>query len=193
MFYVYYSESGDLLSVTNENKSDDPHLVIDKDLYVDFVSGKCNLVDYYVLLSPESPPKFLRKDETENFDVDKSIHEIKRLEKITKYDPLSFYIFQDKKKEKWQGKANISGLVESRILNNKYLSQYKKVYVTEENNPNILLGQLTIDMKKFASKKLFDIQSNDNSIVILDKISLYCPVNDENFYHIPFRYRKPPY
>ena len=99
MFYVYYSESGDLLSVTNENKSDDPHLVIDKDLYVDFVSGKCNLVDYYVLLSPEAPPKFLRKDETENFDVDKSIHEIKRLDKITGYDPLSFYIFQDKKKE----------------------------------------------------------------------------------------------
>ena len=58
------------------------------------------------------------------------------------------------------------------------------MYVTEENNPNILLGQLTIDMKKFASKKLFDIESSDNSIVILDKISLYCPVNDEIFYHV---------
>tara|TARA_B100000424_G_C22791664_1_gene425145 strand:- start:135 stop:698 length:564 start_codon:yes stop_codon:yes gene_type:complete len=184
MFYVYYSESGDLLSVTNENKSDDPHLVIDKDLYVDFVSGKCNLVDYYVLLSPEAPPKFLRKDETENFDVDKSIHEIKRLDKITGYDPLSFYIFQDKKKEKWQGKAHISGLVESRIINNKYLSQFKKVYVTEENNPNILLGQLTVDMKKFTNKKLFDIETDDSRLVTLDKISLYCPVNDENFYHI---------
>ena len=61
----------------------------------------------------------------------------------------------------WKGKANISGLVESRILNNKYLSQYKKVYVTEENNPNILLGQLTIDMKKFASKKCNKITSHD--------------------------------
>ena len=58
------------------------------------------------------------------------------------------------------------------------------MYVTEENNPNILLGQLTIDMKKFASKKLFDIKSDDNSIVMLDKISLYCPVNDEIFYHV---------
>ena len=88
-----------MLSVTNENKSDDPHLVIDKDLYVDFVSGKCNLVDYYVLLIPESPPKFLRKDETENFDVDKSIHEIKRLEKIQNMILCRFIFFKIKRKK----------------------------------------------------------------------------------------------
>ena len=35
-----------------------------------------------------------------------------------------------------------------------------------------------------SSPNIFDIKSDDNSIVMLDKISLYCPVNDEIFYHV---------
>ena len=39
-------------------------------------------------------------------------------------------------------------------------------------------------MKKFTNKKLFHIETDDARLVTLDKISLYCPVNDENFYPI---------
>ncbi len=187
-FYVYYDDiSGQLLSVTNELNDDNPYIVISKEEYVNFVSGKSNLVDYICKvtnITSTDPPELVRKDAPENFDVDKSIHEITVLDKISKYSPSSFYIFQDKKKKKWQAKAQVSDLIRNNLETNKYLSQLKQVYITQQHNPNILIGELYIDMRKFTEKKIFDIGCDDNSLVMLDNISLYCPVIDEMFYHI---------
>tara|TARA_Y100000991_G_scaffold176065_1_gene138092 strand:- start:1926 stop:2507 length:582 start_codon:yes stop_codon:yes gene_type:complete len=186
-FYVYYDDiSGNLLSVTNELHQGEPYIVISKEEYVNFVSGKANLIDYYVVTSiaGTEPPRLVKRDDPENFDVDKSIHEIKRLDKISKYDPSSFYIFQDKNKKKWQAKAQVSDLLRKTFHANKYLSQLKRVYITQEHNPNILIGEIFVDMRKFTEKKMFDIRCDDDSLVMLDNISLYCPVIDESFYHI---------
>lgn len=187
-FYVYYDDvSGQLLSVTNELNEDKPYIVISKEEYVKFVSGKANLVDYICKvtnITSTDPPELVRKDDPENFDVDKSIHEITVLDKISKYDPKSFYIFQDKKKKKWQAKAQVSDLIRNNLETNKYLSQIKRVYITQEHNPNILIGELFIDMRKFTKKKMFDIKCDNDSLVILDNISLYCPVINEIFYHV---------
>ena len=187
-FYVYYDDiSGQLLSVTNELNDDNPYIVISKEEYVNFVSGKSNLVDYICKvtnITSTDPPELVRKDAPENFDVDKSIHEITVLDKISKYSPSSFYIFQDKKKKKWQAKAQVSDLIRNNLETNKYLSQLKQVYITQQHNPNILIGELYIDMRKFTEKKIFDIRCDDNSLVMLDNISLYCPVINEMFYHI---------
>jgi hypothetical protein len=187
-FYVYYDDiSGQLLSVTNELNEDNPYIVISKEEYVNFVSGKSNLVDYICKvtnITSTDPPELVRKDAPENFDVDKSIHEITVLDKISKYSPSSFYIFQDKKKKKWQAKAQVSDLIRNNLETNKYLSQLKQVYITQQHNPNILIGELYIDMRKFAKEKIFDIKCDDNLLVMLDNISLYCPVIDEMFYHI---------
>ena len=187
-FYVYYDDiSGQLLSVTNELNEDNPYIVISKEEYINFVSGKSNLVDYICKvtnITSTDPPELVRKDAPENFDVDKSIHEITVLDKISKYSPSSFYIFQDKKKKKWQAKAQVSDLIRNNLETNKYLSQLKQVYITQQHNPNILIGELYIDMRKFTEKKIFDIGCDDNSLVMLDNISLYCPVIDEMFYHI---------
>ena len=187
-FYVYYDDvSGQLLSVTNELNEDKPYIVISKEEYVKFVSGKANLVDYIcevTNITSTDPPELVRKDDPENFDVDKSIHEITVLDKISKYDPKSFYIFQDKKKKKWQAKAQVSDLIRNNLETNKYLSQIKRVYITQEHNPNILIGELFIDMRKFTKKKMFDIKCDNDSLVILDNISLYCPVINEIFYHV---------
>jgi hypothetical protein len=187
-FYVYYDDiSGQLLSVTNELNEDNPYIVISKEEYINFVSGKSNLVDYICKvtnITSTDPPELVRKDAPENFDVDKSIHEIIVLDKISKYSPSSFYIFQDKKKKKWQAKAQVSDLIRNNLETNKYLSQLKQVYITQQHNPNILIGELYIDMRKFAKEKIFDIKCDDNLLVMLDNISLYCPVIDEMFYHI---------
>ena len=188
-FYVYYDDiSGQLLSVTNElNDDNNPYIVISKEEYVNFVSGKSNLVDYICKvtnITSTDPPELVRKDAPENFDVDKSIHEITVLDKISKYSPSSFYIFQDKKKKKWQAKAQVSDLIRNNLETNKYLSQLKQVYITQQHNPNILIGELYIDMRKFAKEKIFDIKCDDDLLVMLDDVSLYCPVVNETFYHI---------
>ena len=187
-FYVYYDDiSGQLLSVTNELNEDNPYIVISKEEYVNFVSGKSNLVDYICKvtnITSTEPPELVRKDAPENFDVDKSIHEITVLDKISKYSPSSFYIFQDKKKKKWQAKAQVSNLIRNNLETNKYLSQLKQVYITQQHNPNILIGELYIDMRKFAKEKIFDIKCDDDLLVMLDDVSLYCPVVNETFYHI---------
>ena len=185
MFYVHYDDQGNLLSVTSEVRSNEAFVTIDQTTFTDFVSGKENLLDFIVLEGIDNAePTLVRKGQLENFDVDKSIHEIERISSTNSYKLSAFYIIQDKKKKKWQGKAKLSEGNRVTLLNNKYLNKIKKIYVTEENNPNILRGELAIDMKKFTANKLFDIQTNDKSLVFSDDISLYCPVLYEKFYHI---------
>jgi hypothetical protein len=64
------------------------------------------------------------------------------------------------------------------------MNKTKSIYVTEKNNPNILIGELSVDMHKFKNNKLFDIQIDNASLVLSDDISLYCPVHYEKFYHV---------
>jgi hypothetical protein len=188
MFYVYYDERGNLLSVTNELYTDKNSIEIDKDLYIQFVSGKKNLQEFVVLEGLGTGfNSLVKKDKLDNFSVEKSIHEIEKVNSGA-YNTSAFYIIQDKKKKKWQGKAQLSKerskTLNTILTNNKYLNQYKTVYITEQNNPNILVGELVIDMKNFINNKLFDITVNKNSLIFLDNISLYCPVLYEKFYHI---------
>jgi hypothetical protein len=188
MFYVYYDERGNLLSVTNELYTDKNSIEIDKDLYIQFVSGKKNLQEFVVLEGLGTGfNSLVKKDKLDNFSVEKSIHEIEKVNSGS-YNTSAFYIIQDKKKKKWQGKAQLSKerskTLNTILTNNKYLNQYKTVYITEQNNPNILVGELVIDMKNFINNKLFDITVNKNSLIFLDNISLYCPVLYEKFYHI---------
>jgi hypothetical protein len=188
MFYVYYDESGNVLSVTNEVYTDKTSIEIDKDSYIQFVSGKKNLQEFVVLEGLGTGfNSLVKKDKLDNFSVEKSIHEIEKVNSGS-YNTSAFYIIQDKKKKKWQGKAQLSKerskTLNTILTNNKYLNQYKTVYITEQNNPNILVGELVIDMKNFINNKLFDITVNKNSLIFLDNISLYCPVLYEKFYHI---------
>jgi len=188
MFYVYYDESGNVLSVTNEVYTDKNSIEIDKDSYIQFVSGKKNLQEFVVLEGLGTGfNSLVKKDKLDNFSVEKSIHEIEKVSSGA-YNTSAFYIIQDKKKKKWQGKAQLSKerskTLNTILTNNKYLNQYKTVYITEQNNPNILVGELVIDMKNFINNKLFDITVNKNSLIFLDNISLYCPVLYEKFYHI---------
>lgn len=188
MFYVYYDESGNVLSVTNELYTDKNSIEIDKDSYIQFVSGKKNLQEFVVLEGLGTGfNSLVKKDKLDNFSVEKSIHEIEKVNSGS-YNTSAFYIIQDKKKKKWQGKAQLSKerskTLNTILTNNKYLNQYKTVYITEQNNPNILVGELVIDMKNFINNKLFDITVNKNSLIFLDNISLYCPVLYEKFYHI---------
>ena len=188
MFYVYYDESGNVLSVTNEVYTDKNSIEIDKDSYIQFVSGKKNLQEFVVLEGLGTGfNSLVKKDKLDNFSVEKSIHEIEKVNSGA-YNTSAFYIIQDKKKKKWQGKAQLSKerskTLNTILTNNKYLNQYKTVYITEQNNPNILVGELVIDMKNFINNKLFDITVNKNSLIFLDNISLYCPVLYEKFYHI---------
>ena len=188
MFYVYYDESGNVLSVTNEVYTDKTSIEIDKDSYIQFVSGKKNLQEFVVLEGLGTGfNSLVKKDKLDNFSVEKSIHEIEKVSSGA-YNTSAFYIIQDKKKKKWQGKAQLSKerskTLNTILTNNKYLNQYKTVYITEQNNPNILVGELVIDMKNFINNKLFNITVNNNSLIFLDNISLYCPVLYEKFYHI---------
>ena len=49
MFYVHYDDQGNLLSVTNEVRSNEAFVTIDQTTFTDFVSGKENLLDFIVL------------------------------------------------------------------------------------------------------------------------------------------------
>lgn len=191
MFYIQYDDHGNLLSVTNEVRKDSACVTIDETTFIEFVSGKENLHDFIILGLPlnDPVPTLIRRDQQDNFNVDKSIHEIERTAiGITAYTSSAFYIIQDKKKMKWQGRAQLSDANKITLLNTAYMNKtksiYKSIYVTEKNNPNILIGELSVDMHKFKNNKLFDIQIDNASLVLSDDISLYCPVHYEKFYHV---------
>lgn len=189
MFYIQYDDTGNLLAVTNEVPKEPSFITIDEGTFIKFVSGKQNLLDFAVVGLPlHAPvPVLIKRGQVDNFDVDKSIHEIeKTIVTPVKYtmQEAAFYIIQNKKKNKWQGRGKISKSNIALLLRNKYLSVTKTVYVTEKNNPNVLIGELVVDVTKFVTNKLFDITASDKSLVLSDDVSLYCPVIFEKFYHL---------
>lgn len=189
MFYIQYDDIGNLLAVTNEVPKEPSFITIDEGTFIKFVSGKQNLLDFAVVGLPlHAPvPVLIKRGQVDNFDVDKSIHEIeKTIVTPVKYtmQEAAFYIIQNKKKNKWQGRGKISKSNIALLLRNKYLSVTKTVYVTEKNNPNVLIGELVVDVTKFVTNKLFDITASDKSLVLSDDVSLYCPVIFEKFYHL---------
>jgi len=187
MFYVFFDiASGDIQRVSNELNDDLNYIEIDKELYVQFSTGEKNFNSYRVIPVPTDKGSFeLIEKQTSliEFDVDKSIHEIQK-ENTSIDDEDVFVIIQDVNSNTWKAKAKLNENYIAFLNQTKdYYKQHKEVYITQENNPNVLLDVLKIPMEGFLRDKEFEIECNDKELIKRIDISLFCATIQENYKH----------
>lgn len=187
MFYVYFDIStGEINRVSNELQDDLHYVEIDKELYIQFSNGDRNFNEYRVIPTPKDASKFELIEKTTTsieFDVDRSIHEIQKQNSLVDDEDV-FVIVQDKKNNVWKAHAKLNdNYITFLSQTNNYYSQHKEVYVTEENNPNVLLDVLKIPMEGFLKDIDFDVVFNDSKLTTRSDISLYCATVHERYMH----------
>ena len=94
-----------------------------------------------------------------------------------------FYIILNQKKKEWQARAKLTGVYTKFLTHVMQLNKIKKIYVTEENNPNVLLDVLEVPMERFFNNKIFTIKKSNNKTISRKDISLYSYVKHEEYYH----------
>lgn len=104
-----------------------------------------------------------------HFDVDKSIHAINDKDKTN-----SMIIKQYPKQNKWVIETDFS----SKFIDNasSYFMGTKEIYVTQKNNPNILIGTLKIPLD-FIIEQPYSFESE---LAELTEISLYTGIFAEH-------------
>jgi len=184
MYYAYYNpENMKITGLSNTLDNSRPFLEIDETTYIEFVSGKKNMRNYRVVSTPTTKKLIPKKIDDNNFDISKSVHEFK---KVYSHDQFEFkenvlYIIQDKLDNTWKGK-----LVPNGIENNlsHIFSNNKQIYITEINNPNILLDTIKIDMVKFLSGDEFVVFNKE----VDNDVSLFSQIQLEDFIHLVRNY-----
>jgi len=179
-YYAYYNpENMKITGLSNSLDTARHHIEIDEETYVEFVTGKKNMRSYRVISTPTNKRIIPKKTDDDNFDIGKSVHEFK---KIKEYNGFAFkentlYVIQDKISKCWKGKLIPNGIEVN--LSHLFIDS-KNLYITEVNNPNILLQTINTDMGKFLSGEEF---------VMFDKginrdVSLYAQIQHEEFVHL---------
>lgn len=179
---VFDATTGEIKSVSNVLPENSNWLEISKEKYLEFVRNELDYGDYLVAPDPAIKGQFQlvekNKSKTE-FDVTKSIHEFEKTNISNQSDIL--YIIQDKNDKKWKASANLNTNYISFLNQTKNFSEsIKRIYVTTENNPNILLDVLEIDLKNFLENKEFEIKDLEST----ENVSLYAAVTHETYKHV---------
>ena len=179
-------ETGIIDKISNQIPDDMHYVEIDKDLYVQFVTDQLDYNSYLAVPNPKIKGKFDLIEKNKNtveFDVDKSIHCIDIVDSTDKEDV--FYIIQNKKDNKWQAKARLSSSYISFLNQTKdYYDNTKLVYVTKDNDPNVLLDVLHVKIKNFLEQDIFDVESKYNYANSDQQVSLYTGVVHETYAHV---------
>ena len=183
-FYLNFREStGEIWKVTNELDLSSPYMEIDKETMLDFADERKQLSDYIAVPSDSGTSKFelkFKHKTLESFDVDKSIHQ---LPKNLTNENLIFYIIQDLKNANWRVKLspNLKDLLNSTAY---YKDKNHIIFVTHQDDPNILLDTLTVKFSEILSNPEWIIQNTNKQVAQRTDVSVYCGKVFENYSHI---------
>lgn len=183
-FYLNFREdNGDLWKVTNELDISTPYMEIDMETLLDFTEERKSLSDYIAVPDDTGKTKFkikFRHKTLESFDVDKSIHQ---LPKNLDNESLIFYIIQDVKNGCWRAKLspNLKDLLNSTVY---YKDKNHIIFVTQQDDPNILLDTLTVNFSEILSKNECTILQTNKTVAQRTDVSVYCGKVFENYSHI---------
>jgi hypothetical protein len=184
-FYLNFREdTGDIWKLTNELDTSTPYIEIDREIMLDFAEERKKMDDYMVVPSSDKTLKyeikFKHKDLSE-FDVDKSVHRLPIVDTIDTNN--AFLIKQNLKTATW----TISLTEELRELLSStlyYKDKNQVVYVTQKDNPAVLLDTLDIKMYNVLYTDSFEMKDQDIDVAKNPKVSLYCGKAFENYFHI---------
>lgn len=184
-FYINFrEETGEIWKITNELDISTPYIEIDRQTMVDFVKEKKKMTDYMVIPSSNEnlkyEIKFKHKDLTE-FDIDKSIHHLPKVNVIETNN--AFIIRQDIKQGEWSIELTkeLRDLLTTTLY---YKDKNQLVYVTQKDNPSVLLDTLDIKMYNVLYSDRYIMPSQDKKVAQNVNVSLFCGKVFENYFHI---------
>lgn len=183
-FYLNFREdTGAIWKVTNQLDISSPYMEIDKETMLDFADERKQLSDYIAIPSDSGKSKFelkFKHKTLESFDVDKSIHQ---LPKNLKNENLIFYIIQDTITGSWRAKLSpkLKDLLNSTAY---YKDKNHIIFVTQQDDPNILLDTLVIKFSEILSKNEYVIKNTNKKVAQRTDVSVYCGKVFENYSHI---------
>lgn len=184
-FYINFKEAtGEIWKVTNELDVSTPYIEVDRQTMKDFAEQHKKMSDYVVVPSSDEnlkyEIKFKHRDLLE-FDVDKSVH---HLPKVVAYDTNNAFVIRQNLKEGiWtiQLTEKLRSLLTSTLY---YKDKNQIVYVTQKDNPNVLLDTLDIKMYNVLYADSYQLESQNVMVAQNPDVSLYCGKVFDNYFHI---------
>lgn len=184
-FYINFKEAtGEIWKVTNELDVSTPYIEVDRQTMKDFAEQHKKMTDYVVVPSSDEnlkyEIKFKHRDLLE-FDVDKSVH---HLPKVVDYDTNNaFVIRQHLKDGVWT--IYLTEKLRSLLTSTLYYKDKNQiVYVTQKDNPNVLLDTLDIKMYNVLYADSYQLESQNVTVAQNPNVSLYCGKVFDNYFHI---------
>ena len=182
-YYLNFRQDGTILKVGNVLDESSLYIEIEKYLVQDFADCKKEFKDYIVVPSDSADAKYVMKfrhTSLEDFDVDRSILQ---LSKTLISERLNFIILQEPRNGVW--KAKLTDDLKSLLTSTSYYKDKSHtLFVTDEDDPNVLLDTLVVKFSELLYKDECIIKNTNKEVAQRTDVSVYCGKVFENYSHI---------
>lgn len=182
MWLRYEPDNGKILSVTNEKDLNLTGRYAEIDIFTakEFIEGTKNTDDYVVVPSihdPEQGKLINVTSEQIDYDISKNIYQIP---KVSQKGTANFKIIQTS--TQWQ--IETSDYLKSVISSSDfYLKKVYNFYITDHNDPNVLLDKFTVKMSDLALGNCV-IDTVDTSVSARSNVSVYAYRMFDTYEHV---------
>jgi|TARA_B110000977_G_scaffold109211_1_gene142073 hypothetical protein len=184
-FYLNFKdETGEIWKLTNELDVSTPYIEISRETMLDFANEVKKMDDYMVIPSSDKTLKYeivLKHKDLDIFDVDKSVH---HLPKVTSVDTNNAFIIKQNLESATWTISLTSELRELLSSTMYYKDKNQYIYVTQKDNPTVLLDTLDIKMYNVLYSESFNMTEQNKKVAQNPDVSLYCGKVFENYLHI---------
>lgn len=177
--YVYFDNDGEILSISNQNKTEGSYIETDVDQVINLITGKEVLSNYVVMFDPVTKQNVIRHrfiEEELQFDINNQIYKVPT-EKLARPD---FTLQQDVKNKRWN--FILDNLLQENLKKQTVRFSSKLNFsITSKNDPHNLYQYFTIDLETLTEN--YSIPFVSEIELDIDQISVYTTKRLETYYH----------
>lgn len=179
--YVYFDEKGNLLSISNTNKTDGNYVEVELEDVKNLITGKDQFFHYHVIFDTTKKNYVLKHvyDEDDyQYNVNDRIHRLSRI----KQDIVDLTIQQNIKSKLWSFVLDTE--IRDRIRSKQiYYNKPLMFSITRKNDPNQLERIITVNIKDLIDKEDFSIPFEFEIELDVNALSVYTTKRLESYHH----------
>lgn len=166
IFYVYFDESGEILTITNEKKQDSTHgfLELEHKRVEKFLEGRENFSNYKVSLVDKTTPALVKKTQESVYTT----NVFKVIDRVVDKDTV-LVVEWDKGNKSWNFYIQDEY---QKQLSELGLSASLLFFVTLNDNINFLVRKMPIDLKELVRLKTISIPFISEAELDVSRLSL---------------------
>lgn len=175
--YVYFDETGNILSVTNSNKQEGNYIQVDNVDVMNLVTGKEHFDHYRVILDKKSKEYILKhiySQEEHYYDVGHQIYEIP----LTEIDDPDLTIVQDISNKCWN--FTLSDTLRQTMIKYETPMGFS---ITEAGDPHQLIRYIVVKLNDLITEETYSVPFVYDSEIDETKLSVYTTKRLETYYY----------